>query len=196
MNLYLKLFLAFGIPFGILMGAATSFLVGLPVGLIVGLLAGLFAGGLFSFIMGYLHQRSVRRMPYGERDGAMEVRHVRRVELRLPYDQAFVLCTASLNGIKRVRIRREARPLGRIEARAGMTLVSWGEVISFDLRGIDENRTWVEVSSRTSPAHNTRGPREEPGERGENCGILDACRARLNGCSARMRRSNECLSSV
>ncbi len=154
MNLYLKLFLALGIPPGILTGAFGSFLFGFPVGLFVGLIAGLFAGGLFSLPVGYLHRLSVRRMlavrrmPYGEPEGAMEVRHVRHVELRLPYDQAFDLCISSLNAVKKGRIRREDRPSGRIEAKAGMTWKSWGEVISFDLRRIDENRTRVELSSK------------------------------------------------
>ncbi len=148
MNVYLKLFLAVGIPLSILLGALGSFLFGFPVGLFVGLIAGLFAGGLFSLPVGYLHRLAVRRMPYGEPEGAMEVRHVRHAELRLPYDQAFDLCISSLNAVKKGRIRREDRPSGRIEAKAGMTWKSWGEVISFDLRRIDANRTRVEVSSK------------------------------------------------
>ncbi len=147
MNLYLKLFLASGIPFGILSGALSSFLVGFPVGLIVGLMVGLFAGGLFSLAVGYLHRLSVRRMPYGEPEGAMDVHHVRHVELRLPYDQAFDLCISSLSAVRKGGIRREDRPLGRIDVKAGMTWKTWGDVISFDLRRIDENRTRVEVSS-------------------------------------------------
>lgn len=148
MNLYLKLFLAFGVPFGIGMGAAISFLVGLPVGLLSGLLTGLFGGGLFSIIMGYLHTRSVRRMPYGEHEGAMGVRHLRRVEVRLPYDRAFDLCLSSVGAVRKGGIRVKDRSLGTIEAKAGMTWKSWGEVISFNLRRIDETRTLVEVSSK------------------------------------------------
>ncbi len=78
----------------------------------------------------------------------MEVHHVRHVELRLPYDQAFDLCISSVNAVKKGKIRMEDRPQGRIEARAGLTWTSWGEVISFDLRRIDEDRTRVEVSSK------------------------------------------------
>ncbi len=77
----------------------------------------------------------------------MDVHHVRHVELRLPYDQAFDLCIASLNAVKRGRIRREDRPLGRIDVKASMTWKTWGDVISFVLRRTDENRTRVEVSS-------------------------------------------------
>ncbi len=148
MNLYLKLFLAFGISVGILVGVLNSFLIGSPMGLIAGLIVALFAGGVSSIVVGYLHNRSVRRMPYGEPEGAMEVHHVRHVELRLPYDQAFDLCISSLNAVNKGRIRREDRPLGRIEAKGGMTWKSWGEVISFDLRRVDANRTRVEVSSK------------------------------------------------
>ena len=148
MNLYLKLFLRFGIPVGKLVGVLNSFLIGSPRGLIAGLIAATFAGGVSSIVVGYLHKRSVRRMLYGEPEGAMEVRHVRHVELRLPYDQAFDLCLSSASAVKKSTIRTEDRSLGRIEAKAGMTRKSWGEVISFDLRRVDENRTRVEVSSK------------------------------------------------
>ncbi len=148
MNLYLKLFLVTGPTFGIIAGAFFSLLWGLSTGLIVGLFTGLLFGGLMALILGSLHIWSVRRMPYGEPEGAMEVRHLRRVELRLPYDQAFDLCLSSVRAVRKGKIRGKDRSLGRIEAKAGMTWTSWGEVISFDLRRVDENRTRVEVSSR------------------------------------------------
>ncbi len=181
MNLYLKLFLAFGIPFGVITGVLNSFLIGFPIGMIAGLLTGPFAGGVFSILMGYLHKRSVRRMPYGEPEGAMEVRHVRHVELRLPYDQAFDLCLSSVRAVRKGKIRGKDRSLGRIEATAGMTWTSWGEVISFDLRRMDENRTRVEVTSRPV----LRTTLVDLGKNLENVerigGSLDAaCRGRLD----------------
>ncbi len=148
MNLFLRLFFGFGIPFGLVMGVFYSLLGGLIVGLLVGLFSTFLFGGLMSLIAGSLHIHYVRQIRSGESEEALGVHHVRRVELRLPYEEAFDLCISSLNAVKKGRIRREDRPSGRIEAKAGMTWVSWGEVISFDLRRIDENRTRVEVSSR------------------------------------------------
>ncbi len=69
------------------------------------------------------------------------------MELRLLYDQAFDLCLSSVRAVRKGKIRGKDRPLGRIDLKAGMTWKTWGEVISFDLRRMDENRTRVEVSS-------------------------------------------------
>jgi len=148
MNRYLKLFLATGIPFGIFMGVFYSLRYGFPEGLIAGLFAGLFLGGFMSLILGFLHSRSVKRMPFGKSKEAMDVHHVRNIELRVSYDKAFDLCIESLNLIKRCKIRKEDRSQGKVDARAGMTWKTLGDVISFDVRKIDNDRTQIEVSSR------------------------------------------------
>jgi hypothetical protein len=147
-SVYLKLFLATGIPFGTLAGLFYTVLYGLPFGSVAGLLAGVFFGGLMSLILGSLHIRSVGRVQSERAGGALGVHHVRSIELALPYDEAFDLCIESLRSIRKCRIQEEDRLRGKIVARTGITWKTWGDVITFELRRIEGNRTLVTVSSR------------------------------------------------
>lgn len=148
MNTYLKIFLAMGIPYGIAIGVLFSFPFGIPIGLVAGVAVCIFFGGFFSLTLGLLHTWSVKRMSYGISEEAMGVHHVRNVELRLPYDKAYDLCIESISLIKKCRIKNEDRSQGKIEAKAGMTWKTWGDVISFDVRKIDIDKIQVEASSR------------------------------------------------
>ncbi len=87
-------------------------------------------------------------MSYGKSKETMGVHHVRNIELQVSYDKVFDLCIESLNSVKRCKINKENRPQGKIDARAGMTWKTWGDVVSFDVRKIDSDRTQIEVSSR------------------------------------------------
>ncbi len=109
---------------------------------------GLLFGGLMALILGSLHIWSVRRMPAGRSEGALSVHHVREVELRLSYDEAFDLCVSSLAAVRKCRILREDRSLGKIDARAGMTWKTWGDVVSLEVRRTSGDLTRVEISSR------------------------------------------------
>jgi hypothetical protein len=148
MNIYLKLFLAAGIPFGIFMGIFYSLQYGFPSGLVAGLFVGILFGVFMSLILGFLHSWSVKRMPSGKSEEAMGVHHVRNVELRLPYDKVFNLCVESLRLITKCKIQKEDHSQGKIVAKAGMTWKTWGDIISFEVRKIDNDRTQVMVSSR------------------------------------------------
>ena len=148
MNRYLKLFLATGIPFGIVMGVLYLLQHGFLEGLIAGLFSGLFFGGFMSLILGTLHSWSVKRILPEKPKPSMGVHHVRNLELQVSYDKVFDLCIESLNLIKRCKIRKENRPQGKIDARAGITWKTWGDVILFDVRKIDIDRTQIIVSSR------------------------------------------------
>ena len=97
-----------------------------------------------------LHIWRVRRLPFGKSEGALGVHHVRKVELPLPYDKAFDLCIESLSDFK---MPERDRFQGKIVAKTGMGAWTWGEIASFNVRKIDDNRTLVEVSSR--PAMST-----------------------------------------
>lgn len=148
MNRYLKLFLAMGIPFGILMGIFDSLRYGFFSGLISGLFEGIFFGVFMSLTLGSLHSQSVKRMPYENSEESMGVHHVRNVELRLPYDDVFNICIESLSSIKKFKIQKEDRSQGKIVARTSVSWKTWGDVISFDVCRIDNNRTQVIVSSK------------------------------------------------
>jgi hypothetical protein len=148
MNIYSKLFLHGGIPFGLLMGIFSSLQNGFHSGLMTGALSGISFGVFLSLTLGFLHRRSVEKMPFGNSEEAMGVGHGRNVELRLPYHEVFDLCIDSLNLIKRSKIREENRSQGKIVARGGITWKTWGDVISFSIRNTGNDGIQVEVSSR------------------------------------------------
>lgn len=150
MNRYLKLFLATGIPFGIFMIIFNSFQHGISSGLVTGAVEGIFFGIFMSLVLGFMHSRSVKRMSSGESDEAMGVHHVRNVELRLDYDMVFKLCIESLSRIKKCKIKNEDRSKGKLIAKAGMTWKTFGDVISFEIHKMGDDRIQVEVSSRPS----------------------------------------------
>ena len=149
LNLYLKLFLGTGIPYGLLMGALYSLKLGFLPGLIGGLFAGLLFGCFMTLILGLWHTLSVKRMGYAKSDDeAMGVHHIRNIELPLGYGRVFDLCIASLNVIKKCKIRKEERSEGNIEVKTGITWKSFGERISFNICEINDSKTQVKVSSR------------------------------------------------
>lgn len=130
------------------MGVFISFVFGIPIGLVAGVVTGTFFGGLMSLTLGLLHSWSIKRMSSGISEKTEGVHHVRNVELRLPYDKAYDLCIESISMIKKCRIKNEDRSQGKIDAKAGMTWKTWGDVISFDVRKINNDRIHVEISSR------------------------------------------------
>jgi len=150
MKIHLKLFLAMGIPFGIVMGIFFSFKHGISSGMVDGVSSGLFVGGFMSLMLGFMHRRSVKRISSETSEEALGVHHVRKVKLQLTYDKVFDLCMASLSLIKKCKIQNEDRSQGKIVAKVGMTWKTWGDVISFEVREIDNDGVQVEVSSRPS----------------------------------------------
>jgi len=148
MNIYLKLFFASGVPYGIVMGVIYSLCCGFFLGILAGLFSGILFGGFMSLILGFLQSWSVKRISSEKSDEVIGVHHTRTVELRLPYDRAFNLCIESLKLIKKCNVQKEDRSHGKIIAKACATWKSWGEIISFDICKIDDERTQVTVSSR------------------------------------------------
>jgi hypothetical protein len=146
MKIHLKLFLATGVPYGILTGLIYLLLFGPLTGLIAGLFAGILFGGFMSLILGSLHTWSVKRLPFKSRE-VMDVHHVQSIEMKLPYDKVFDLCIESLRLIRKCKIVEENRSQGKIIARTGTTWKSWGEVITFDIRKMNDV-IQVKVSSR------------------------------------------------
>lgn len=155
---YIRLFLAtaipFGIIFGIIVGIYLVFQYGYRYGFLglgAGLFAGILYGGFMSLIGGSLHVWSVKRMSYGksvEIKDITNVHHFRNIELKLPYDKVFNLCIESLKMFKRYKIKKEDYSYGKIIAITGITWKSWGEVISFAIHKIDNNKIKVIISSK------------------------------------------------
>ena len=150
MNRYLKAFLKTGIPFGIGSGVFYSFQFGLTRGAIVGIVGGLFFGVAMSAILVTWHQRAVKRLAPGASEAEMGVHHTRQVQVQRRYDEAFGLAVSSLQSVGKYKLRKEDKSSGQVEAKVSMSWKSFGEIISFNVRRIDDFRTQIEVSSRPS----------------------------------------------
>lgn len=148
MRLYSKLFLGTGIPFGIFIGIFYSLKYEFPIGLISGLFAGLFFGGLMSLILGTIHKKSVKKIQSKEAEDLEGVHQIRKIELSIPFDKAFDLCTKSINQIKKGKILKKDRTNGKINAKASMTWKTFGDKIKFSLIKLNDDTTEVEISSR------------------------------------------------
>ena len=149
MKLYLRLFvfcfIFFALYFGIL-GFLTyddSFL-----GLKINLYKSATGGAIFSILFGSAHIFCVRRWSFLKSDRPLGVRHTRELEILLPYDGAFELCVQSVSSIKKCRILEEDQVRGTILAKIGLTWKTGGQLVSFGLRKIDDDKTHVEVSSK------------------------------------------------
>ena len=148
MRIYLKLFLGMGIPFAIFMSFFYSLRFGFRSGIIRGIFSGIAFGLFMSITLGWLHHRSIKKMPFANSENQVGVHQMRTLRVKLPYETAFGLCKNSLRMIKKGTIQNENSSAGRIEAKAGMTWKTWGERISFDVRKISDRESEVEVSSR------------------------------------------------
>ena len=95
-----------------------------------------------------LHRRALRKM--GIVNIPRSKRNMRVIELECPYDEAFKLCTLAVNVVRgRPRILSRDKSRGLITAKTGITRDSWGEIITFNIRRISDNRTRIEISSRS-----------------------------------------------
>jgi hypothetical protein len=146
---YLKLFLYSSITGVLLWGLWMSYKYGLAAGLWRGVIFGLLFALFFSLITGFLHTRAIKKRGYKISEETLDVHQKRKLELKLPYEEAYTLCLNSINFIPKSRIKKENRSLGRIDARIGVSGFSWGEVISFKVNKTkDDDRTYVRVSSK------------------------------------------------
>lgn len=78
----------------------------------------------------------------------MGVHQVRNIELNLPYNKVFNLCIESLNLIKRCEIEEKDSSQGKIIAKVGVNWMTSGDIISFKIHKINDNKSQVEVSSK------------------------------------------------
>jgi len=94
------------------------------------------------------HRVSARWLSSENPEAIIDVHKVRIFELRYPYDQAIALCVLALDQISDCRINNVDEVLGRIEAKAGFSWKSYGEIISFDIFSIGHDCTQVELISK------------------------------------------------
>jgi len=152
-HLLLKPFLA-GIMFGLfitilMLSIYRSFFKSLILSLGVGLIFGLIL--LFANL---IHIKIVGRK-YGRSAELLKSHHTRELELPVPYDKAFDLCINAVKSLKKCEIRESNRHLGRIVAiKPSKVPLDWiynRDLITIELRRIDDSRTNVKISSRLFP---------------------------------------------
>lgn len=148
MNIYLKIFLITGIALTVFMGIFYAVEFGIVPGVVGGTIAGVLYGTFMSLILGSWHRWSVKRITSDRSEAAMKVRHLRNIELKLPYDRAFTLCIRSLDLIKKCQIKQQDRSQGKIVARTSMTWNTFGNVILFKVLSINEEQSRVEILSK------------------------------------------------
>jgi hypothetical protein len=144
----IKISIAAGISSGILAGIIFSLYYGMPVGIAGGLLTGLIAGAVLSFIMGPLHEMSVKKITGDGSEGSTGVYHQREIEIPRTFDESFNLCIRSLDLICRCRVKEKDHSVGRIIAGAGLNWKTWGDTILFEISAAGEGSSRIRVSSR------------------------------------------------
>ncbi len=112
------------------------------------LLTGLFLGFLLTLITGMINFLSVKKSHPHPTHENVEVHHLRIITLNISYDEAFDLCKASLQLVKKPNITHQNLEAGEISARARMSWRDWGDKIEFRLREEEANQTYVEVTSK------------------------------------------------
>ena len=147
-KLYLKLFIISGFPFGLITGMIFSqkdaFLNGIILGSITGLLFGLAVSSLLVILHIYLGRKVVPKIT----DYDPAVHQKDHVKVPLSYNETFSLCLESLKTIKKCAIETQVLSRGKITARAGLNWKTWGDIISLKLRKLDNDNTYVYISSR------------------------------------------------
>jgi len=99
------------------------------------------------FLLVYLlHRRALRKM--GVASIPRDERNRKIIELQCSYDEVFNLCISALNSVKGgAKISDMDRSLGFIVAKTGQTMKSRGEVITFNIREVND-RVRIEVISK------------------------------------------------
>ena len=76
------------------------------------------------------------------------MKKVKNIELQMSFNDAFNLCVRSTSSIERSKIKEKIQNQGRIVAKVGISIKSFGEVIEFKLKEISCDKIGIELSSR------------------------------------------------
>jgi len=149
-KILLKLFFYTGIPFGFLMTICFIVILGFEFssGIQFGLLSGAAFGIIMTLLLGYLHLMSVKKTGLADSKNAYDVKHSANMNVSLRYEDAFQLCLKSLEKVKTPAVQHQDSDQGMITAKTGKTWNTWGDIVSFQLRKVDEHVTSIEVESR------------------------------------------------
>lgn len=98
-------------------------------------------------VLTFAHSQIVKGLVRSKSEQDFSVHQQRNVTLRLPFDKAFEVCKESLEALnKRIKIVNASDD--SIDARTGWTVKTFGCVISYVVKPINERLTEVQVSSK------------------------------------------------
>lgn len=147
-KLYLKLFIISGFPFAIIAGMILTHKDGILNKVIFGSISGLLFGLAASSILMFLHISLSRKAVPEKKYYDLAVHQKDHVKVPLPYNETFSICLESLHTINKCEIEAQILFQGKITARAGLNWKTWGDIISLKLRKLDNDNTYVYISSR------------------------------------------------
>ncbi len=148
MNRYIKVPLVFGMMYALLFGFMSWLDYGFTGRTLSRVIFNFVFGTLLGFVLLFIHNYYVEGVKRDASEEDFDVRQCRTVLLHLPFDEAFELCKESLSGTRKIKIKKEDRRGGRIEAKTGATSKTWGNLITFSIETVGEQLTRIEVSSR------------------------------------------------
>jgi hypothetical protein len=128
--------------------AVLGFLRGIGwLAIIIGFGGGLLVGGIL-YLFTRLGNRRLARQGFGAAN--TDVIQERSVEISLPAAAAFDACLTALKVFPRIRILKENRIGGKIDARTRMTWRSFGELITVKVSNVGDYRARILI--RSEPA--------------------------------------------
>ncbi|AWB43642.1 hypothetical protein DCC85_04990 [Paenibacillus sp. CAA11] len=110
--------LIYGIPFGLIMTLGT----------------------------GWIQHRNLKKT--GNRGQEVKVKNVIQMRVEGSREEIFELCLRSLGEIKRTKVKSTSPDEGIIQASAGISWLTWGDVIEFQIKSAGEEHYFVQVLSR------------------------------------------------
>lgn len=108
-------------------------------------------GAIVGFVTLFWGDAKARRLTGRNDEEIYKVRQKRAITVLLDYKKAFDLCKAAVNELNPAKIKNENLKSGIIEFRTRIRWYDFGDVITINLKKINENLTEVEISTRPIP---------------------------------------------
>ena len=112
------------------------------------------AFGLILLLANLIHIKMLKQK-YGRVEGLLKSHYTKEIKLPIPYDKAFDICVDAVKSLKKCKIWELNRNLGRIVAiKPSKVPLDWTynrDLITIELRRINDNKTNVKISSRIFP---------------------------------------------
>lgn len=103
-------------------------------------------GANMSLILGKMHISAIDSLPY-KNIKDLGTNQERFIELDVSYDKAFNLCLSALEVLNNPKICRQDYKSGKIKARTTSSRESYGEIIEFEIKNLD-NLAQIRILSK------------------------------------------------